>query len=296
MASSDVSIKSSSTANSSASPDRAPKPVPMAIMRNAHEVIRCALQDIQDALDKDDFDRARDMWHRFHRFSDMHMKMEEGRKGANSAGLFAMIDKHGNQAVRKAGLRHHHERLYELEEDVVDIFENAPDVDRAKEVFPIFRQEDEDHLKEEEDILMPAIQEMIKNGVPLKKCIQSEIIPLLLEKEGDMEFFIRFSNEVLERHDKVNGKPRVRVWNQAIWSLATAEQWKEWRSWIEDTLTGEKYAEVDEAIQAFMAEQKAKKGAKKEEETPPMPTKIDVKKKEIGVTRFFKKIFGSTSA
>jgi hypothetical protein len=267
----------------------------MAIMRNAHEVIRGALQDIQDALDTDEFERARELWHRFNRFSDLHMKMEEGRKGSNCAGLFAMIDKHADQAVRKTDLRHHHANLYELEEDVVDIFERAPDVDRAKEVFPIFRQEDEAHLKKEEDILMPAIQKMMKNGVPVKKYLQSEILPLLLEKEGDMEFFIRFSNEVLARHDNVDGKPRVRVWNQAIWSLATPEQWKEWRTWIEDTLSEDKYAEVDGAIQAFIAQQKAKKASKKELEVPPVPD-IDFKKQGMGPTKFFMRIFGPSSA
>jgi len=45
--------------------------MPVAIMRNAHEVIRGAMKDIQDLLDKDEFEAACALWHRFHRFSDL---------------------------------------------------------------------------------------------------------------------------------------------------------------------------------------------------------------------------------
>ncbi|CAB9502811.1 expressed unknown protein [Seminavis robusta] len=296
-----ASVVSTESTNSTASKSSsggggAPKPMPMAVMRNAHEVIRGAMDDIQESIDNGDFEAARAAWTQFNRFSDLHMKMEEGRKGSNAKGLFAMVDEHADKAARKAGLRDHHMNLYELEEDVVDIFDKAPDIDRAREVYPIFRQENESHLKEEEDVLMPAIQKMIKSGVPVKKYIETDIIPLLLAKEGDMEFFIKFSNEVLIRHDNVDGKPRVRVWNHALWSVATPEQWKEWDAWIKEVLPEGKYAEVDNAIQAFRNEQKAKKQAKKDaeaaKEVPPIAN-IDVggRSRSRSPKQFFKKIF-----
>ena len=293
MVSSTASIISVSTAASTSSlSGGAPKPVPMAIMRNAHEVIRGAMQDIQEALDKDDFETAREMWHRFNRFSDLHMKMEEGNKDSNLAGLFGLVDEHRDKAAKKAGLRHQHSNLYELEEDVVDIFEKAPDVDRAKEVFPIFRQENENHLKEEEDVLMPEIRKMMKSGVQVKKLIQTEIVPVLLQNEGDIEFFVRFGNEVLARHES-DEKTRVRVWNQALWSLATPEQWKEWKVWIKDSLSEENNAEVNAAIQGFINEQQIKKSAKSE--MPPMPT-IDLVKRANNPKTFFQRLFSSSSA
>lgn len=301
MVSSNASVNSTltvsttgSTSSSGSGGGTAPKPIPMALMRNSHEVIRGAMKEINDFLEQDDFESARQLWHQFHRFSDLHMKMEEGRKSSNAGGLFKLVDEHADGAAKKAGLRHHHRNLYELEEDVVDIFEKAPDMERAKEIYPIFWKENEEHLKEEEDVLMPAIQKMVKKGVPVKKYIISDILPLLLVTEGDMEFFLRFANEVLARHDNVPGKPRVRVFDQAVWSVAKPEQWMEWKEYIKDSLPEEKYQEVNTAIRAYVDEQKAKQQAKeaaaKQKEIPPVMD-VQVKEKKTGL---FNKIFAKS--
>ena len=309
MVSSNASVTSHSTTNtsrststsgsSSHSGSSAAKPMPMAIMRNGHEVIRGAMLDIQTMLDKDDFESARALWHQFHRFSDLHMRMEEGRKDANAKGLFKLVDEHADGAAKKGELRHSHATLYELEEDVVDIFERAPDIQRAKEIYPIFRKENQEHLKEEEDILMPAIQRMMKKGVNIKKYIKTDILPVLLVDEGDMEFFLKFGNEVLERHDNVEGKPRVRVFSHAFWAIASEKQWTQWNAWIKEALSDEKYTEVDAAINAWKDEQAAKKKAKDEKiaaekitkESPPL-LNINMKPKPS----LFSKIFGKPAA
>ena len=260
-----VSTLSTTTTSNDNGSSSAPKPMPMAVMKNGHEVIRGAMLDIQNMLDKDDFESARTLWHQFHRFSDLHMRMEEGYKPANAKGLFRLVDDHSDGAAKKGGLRHAHSTLYELEDDVVDIFEKAPDIQRAKEIYPIFRQENEEHLKEEEDILMPAIQRMMKKGVNIKKYIKTDILPVLLTKEEDIKFFLMFGNEVLERHDNVEGKPRVRVFSHAFWAVASEEQWVQWSAWIQESLSPEKYEEVDTAINAWKDQQAAKKKAKDEQ-------------------------------
>lgn len=304
-----ASVASTATSSSkgstgSGSSGGAPKPMPMAVMRNAHEVIRGAMKDIQGMLDKDDFESARTLWHQLHRYTDLHMAMEEGRKGCNARGIFRLVDEHADMAAKKGNLRHHHGTLYELEEDVVDIFEKAPDIDRAKDIFPIFLQENENHLKEEEDILMPAIQKMMKEGVPIKKYIRTDLLPVLQMKDGDLEFFIRFGNEILERHDNVEGKPRVRVYDQAFWALATPEEWKVWNEWIKDSLSPEKYAEVDGDIRAYEEEQEAKKKAKEEKkaakEVPPVDSirtsRSQSPKRSVSPKNFMGKIFGMGKA
>lgn len=277
------------------SPDAAtaPAPMPMAIMRNAHEAIRGAMNEIQDCLDDNDFESAKALWTKFHRFSDLHMKMEEGRKGCNAKGFFGIVDEHADKAAKQAGLRHHHSSLYELEEDVVDVFTNAPDIQRAKEIYPLFREENEAHLKEEESILMPAIGKMKKAGVPIKKLILSDILPVLLASEDDMEFFVRFANESLQKVDTEPDKPRVRVFGHALWALASAEQWKEWDAWIKDTLTEDKYQELQKAIQAYKDEQKNKTGGSNGSATT--PTKGILKTEKPKKEGFFKKMFSSKS-
>ena len=316
--SSEASVTSTSTSSSGGSAsvngsNKAPKPMPMAIMRNAHEVIRGAMSDIQALLDKDDFDGAQTLWHKFHRFSDLHMKMEEGSKKKDAAsGLFALVDKHADNVAMDSELRDHHSNLYELEEDVVDIFQGAPDIAYAKKIYPIFRKENESHLTEEEGILMPAIQKMMKRGINIRKYIISDILPVLLEQDDDLEFFIKFANEILEKHDVVEGKPRVRVFDHALWSLASSdEQWSVWNTWIKDSLSEDKYEEVQNAIVAYDEERKAKKVAKElekqKQQEKAQTEEAEVLTKVIEVTTnppgeqqkqggggFFKKLFATT--
>ena len=58
----------------------------------------------------------------------------------------------------------------------------------------------------------------------------------------DWEFFIKYSNEILEKHH--GGMPRVRVFDHALWAAATPEEWAIWRGWIEETLTEGSYKEL----------------------------------------------------
>jgi hypothetical protein len=77
-----------------------PKAMPMAIMRNGHEVLRGAMRDIQSLLDKGDLEGAAALWHKFYRFQELHKRMEEGCREevdiageqAGYRGLFYMID------------------------------------------------------------------------------------------------------------------------------------------------------------------------------------------------------------
>jgi hypothetical protein len=146
----------------------APKPIPMAIMRNAHEVIHGAMIDIQSHLDQNHFQKALQLWRQFNRFiSDL-----EGRK-KGAKGLFRLINDYADGATESVGLMDSHRALYELEEDVRDIVEPALDVERAKHIYPVFMKGNDKHLTEEENVLMPAIQKMIQQGVPTGKYLKT---------------------------------------------------------------------------------------------------------------------------
>jgi len=55
-----------------------PKPQIFAIMRNAHEVIRGGMVDLQSVIDKDDMASAKTVWSDLSKFTEMHKHMEEG--------------------------------------------------------------------------------------------------------------------------------------------------------------------------------------------------------------------------
>jgi hypothetical protein len=52
--------------------------------------------------------------------------------------------------------------------------------------------------------------------------------------------------EMLEKHD--GGKPRARVFAHALQTVATAEQWPQWREWIKKGLSEEGLATVEGEI------------------------------------------------
>ena len=132
-----------------------PKPVPFAIMRSGHEVIRGAMLDVAAALEKDDYAEAKSMWVQLHRWDDLHKRMEEGGDADSSPiGLFRLLDEHCQQVTETEDLRGWHDRLYEYEEDVDDAF-RKDDITYVKDLYPIFHKENLAHLEAEEKVFMP---------------------------------------------------------------------------------------------------------------------------------------------
>jgi hypothetical protein len=95
--------------------------------------------------------------------------------------------------------------------------------------------------------MMPKIREFKEGGHPMKKYMQEEIIAAV-DKPGEMEHFVKFANEMLEKHSE--GEPRVRVFDHALKAAATPEQWTEWEQWIKETVSDTTYEELQNAIKA----------------------------------------------
>ena len=138
------------------------------------------------------------------------------------------------------GLYNLHKELLHLEESVSNGIK-VGDLDELKLVFPKFMEVNEAHLKKEEDVMMPSIQKMMMEKQPLKKFMCEEILPTV-SGSVDWEFFIKYTNEILEKHH--GGMPRVRVFDHALWAAATPEEWALWSTWIEETLKEETYNEL----------------------------------------------------
>ena len=236
-----------------------PKPMPMAIMRNAHEVVRGAMQQIQLLLleEEEDFQKAAQLYQDLDRYQKLHMAMEEGTdasQGKPCLGLFALMDEKAENAATNAGLRQQHEGLDTLETQVRTAFaENQ--LESLKDLFPKFVQANEAHLVLEEKVLMPSIQTMMKAGVPMKKHIKTDLLPAILY---DMEFFVQFSCRSLEAYEKQQPQqqqPKTRVFCQALWAVASPTEWKQWKEWMKCSLSANKYNAVMGAIEAFQMEQ-----------------------------------------
>lgn len=96
--------------------------------------------------------------------------MEEGQsQGASSPkGFFYILDEKCENIATEKGLFSAHGEL-ETKAAEVETLMKENDPDKALTVFNEFAKFNEDHLKHEEDVMMPQVMKMAQSGVPLKK-------------------------------------------------------------------------------------------------------------------------------
>lgn len=235
--------------------------------------------DIKVAIDKNDLVESHRLWKDLLKWDNIHMKMEEGkRNGSSPVGVFGLLDQHCEGIVKKNDLRNHHKHLYEYEQDVKDSFEHAENKTEAVKIaFASFEKENLLHLDVEEKIMMPNLTKLKDMGMPMKQFMVKEVIPLVPEK--DLEFFIKFANEILQKHE--GGMPLVRVFDHALWAVATPDQWLQWDKWIREVLSDEKYGKLQAAISAWKEhQQKEQKKQGGEKASPAKENGADVEAKE----------------
>jgi hypothetical protein len=139
-----------------------------------------------------------------------------------------------------------HVSLEEKEHALTDAFE-ASDLEAVTSAFAAFDEFNLAHLKKEEAVMMPKVMEMVKGGISLKKLMVEELLPMVSESL-DFEFFVKFANEILEKHPE--NMPRVRVFDHALWAVSTPDEWKKYDRWIKESLTPTTYQEVQDVISA----------------------------------------------
>mmetsp|Transcript_14070 Transcript_14070/g.18348 ORF Transcript_14070/g.18348 Transcript_14070/m.18348 type:complete len:252 (+) Transcript_14070:243-998(+) len=233
--------------------DSEQKPRVFAIMRNGHDVIRGAQRDVKEMIEKDDLDGATELWEKHKKWMFLHMTMEEGTsKDGSPMGMFRLLNEKFDGIANNGKLAELHVILHEKEEAVEEAFK-AKDIAKLKEVFPPYDKINLNHLVKEEEIMMPKVMEMQKAGENVKKLMREELLDTV-SGSPDFEFFVKFANEMLDKHPE--GQPRARVWDHALWALATEEEWTVWDAWIKESLKPETYKELQDAIEAFNATKK----------------------------------------
>jgi len=240
----------SKVAESPSAPEK-PRPMIFALMRNGHEVIRGGHKNLQAALEEEDFDKAKGIYEKNKMWQELHAKMEDGIDGGKTSpiGMFALLDKHFDGAASNEGLDKEHQKLEEAEHALEKAFQvswfSGGNLDAAKKAFEKFDEENLAHLKKEEDLMMPLVGKMTQTGHPMKKYMQEELLATIID-DPRFESWVKYANEVLEKYS--DGMPRVRVFDHALWAVATDEQWATWNEWIKDTLSEDVYNEIQAVI------------------------------------------------
>ena len=221
-----------------------PRPMPFAIMRNGHEVLRGGMQDCAAALEAGRITDFLQAWRAFQRWTVLHARMEEGVEGAGR-GFFPLLNLHFDSIADPLLLTH--KTIDELE-GAVDAAARAVEgsADEAdliaalKEAFAKFAEANEAHLAKEEEIMMPKVMELGKSGHNLKALMTEDLLPCVPAQ--DMPFFLEHAMQTLEQHSA--GQPRARVFAHAIYAVATKEQWMDWKSHVQKGLSSELYDSI----------------------------------------------------
>jgi len=159
--------------------------------------------------------------------------------------LHRILDAKADGIVTQQGLYNLHGNLESLETSVSTAIESG-DMDALQADYPKFMEENEAHLKQEEDVMMPSIKKMMMAQEPLKKFMCEEILPTVTGSAEDWEFFVKYANQVLEQHH--GGMPRARVLDHALWAAATPDEWTVWNAWIRETLSEKTYGELQAVL------------------------------------------------
>lgn len=220
-----------------------PDPIPFAIMRNGHEVIRGLMVEIDQAVkEKNEFNFSQ-LWKTFKTWMIHHANMEDGV--GKIKGFFVILNEKFNNCAINEGLISNHVDL-ETSLELIDKYNSLRDFQNAFKNWPEFRDLNERHLKAEEDIMMPKVQEMHKLDLPIKKILVEDIVSAAWDAKDFGKEFVEVACWVLEKHH--GGAPRARVFLHALKVISDQNRWNKWLPFIKSGLSKELYSQIDSQI------------------------------------------------
>jgi len=218
------------------------QPQVFAIMRMGHEVIRDGVKELQSKLKSRDAEAAAKYWLDLSRWLDMHKLLEEGT-GSNKTpkGFFRVLDDKFDKVATKEGLFDQHQALDKVEASMARASAKKNLAMMNGEV-DLFAREMEDHLKKEEDVMMPKVQQMKKDGASSKKIMRNEVLALLWSKpDEEWDFFVTFACRTLAKRAMISP---LRTFCQALWGVATPAEWKKWSVTIQKAVSEEAWNQM----------------------------------------------------
>ncbi len=214
-----------------------PKPMPFAIMRNAHEALRASIDLQAKNLDAGDTAAFRAQWQTFQRALAVHMAMEDDA-------MFALLDEVGAGAVTSAQLPTEHAEDLRLAA-AVDAALGTADIAALRVAWTAWKQEHLHHLAHEEEIMMPLVMKTAATPEARARVVHDR---LLVPSEGlpDFDWYIGWVVHMLSRHGSA-GQPANVATRVFVWGLQHAcspDQWRRLRPIAERNCTPAIWAEL----------------------------------------------------
>ncbi|MDR7268750.1 hypothetical protein J2X20_001379 [Pelomonas saccharophila] len=193
-----------------------------AVMRNYHEVLRNDLAKVLAPLaEAGDLARFETAWVGYVDAIAVHAAMEDGVAGAGG-GITTMLDLHFDGAVNAALFRAEHEDEHGLQAAVTRAIPLG--VGALRDAWVAYRACAEAHLLHEEDVMMPLVARLPKEGKAAlfaQWCVSAGIA------QGGFDHLVAHGVASLAAFGSTKNTPAgaTRVFVQALKAVCTPEQW-----------------------------------------------------------------------
>ena len=216
-----------------------PRPMPFAVMRNAHEAMRSSIGLQQRSLDAGDLANFGEEWRTFCRALAVHMAMEDHF-------MFALLDSVGGGAVTTAKLPEEHTEDSRLA-DAVDAALEAADTGAVDAAWKAWRDDHLHHLKHEEQVMMPLIMKTGENPQAIARAFHDKLL-VPSERLPDFDWYIGWVVHMLAEYGSEEQPANVatRVFAWGLQHACSPEQWRRLRPIVERNCTPAIWAEMTE--------------------------------------------------
>lgn len=221
-----------------------------AVMRNYHEVLRNDLAQVlaplAEAGDLAGFEAA---WNGYVQAISVHAAMEDGVEGAGG-GITMMLDRYFDGAVNAAMFRAEHADEHELQAAVTRAIAQGPQALRL--AWAAYRDCAEAHLLHEEDIMMPLVARLPKEGKAslfAEWCVSAGIA------HGGFEAFIAHGVASLAAWGSTKNSPAgaTRVFVHSLMTVSTPAQWAQFLPVVRRAAGPEVWAAVTAEVPSLKA-------------------------------------------
>lgn len=216
-----------------------PRPMPFAVMRNAHEALRASIALQQAHLEAGDSAAFESEWRRFRRALAVHMAMEDHA-------MFELLDGVGDGAVTAAGLPAEHLDDMHLAEGV-DLALERDDLQALRTAWSTWRGDHLFHLQHEEQIMMPLVMKTAPNPQAIARVVHERLLTPA-ECLPDFDWYVGWVVQMLSTHGSeaqpANVATRVFAW--ALQHVCSPDQWRRLRPVVERNCTPAIWAELVE--------------------------------------------------
>jgi hypothetical protein len=200
----------------------APKPMPFAIMRNAHEALRASIRLQERALEAGDRAAFAGEWQRFRTALAVHMAMED-------EALFALLDEAsgGRIGAEKLPAEHDDDRRLAA---AVDAALAAADTAALRRAWAAWQAEHLHHLEHEEQVMMPLTMQTAPTPEGRARVVHERLLTPAAARP-DFDAFVGWTVGMLARHGS-SAQPAAVATRVFAWGLQHAssrEQWARFR-------------------------------------------------------------------